>query len=235
MDEFDILTHIPAPSKCIFYGGSNSGKTVTCLDLIKRRNEIFRPLIEHVFLVYGSDNCDQYASLLDDAMIQFSSCDPEEVFAMVRELPRHSQKLIFVDDFGDYFMDLKKSQRQFMVHARHSNSTLLCSLQALNDGKGTSVNNLIANSDILFVHDSPFIGKALKQLNKNLFPTTPDNYLESALSQLHKNSTNPYEPLVIRLNQKFAFEKGRVSNNVFRAKDWGDVVLFGPKSLNPYK
>ena len=124
------------------------------MKLIKYRDQIFRPRIDHVFVVYASNNCDQYADLLDDAGVELTMCnDPTQKLNEILEMDRHLQKLIFFDDFSTWLMKQQDSARLFLQAARHNNISLICSAQVLRDGKGSNIMSLLKNTDILTLHD----------------------------------------------------------------------------------
>ena len=90
-NDFTTLSH---PSKIVCFGATVSGKTHWAKEVIKRRDELFFPHIDHVYIIYGSHNSDQYRDLWLDPNITLSSGDPDELIEDI--YTADGNKLLFV-------------------------------------------------------------------------------------------------------------------------------------------
>ena len=67
----------------------------------------------------------------------------------------------------------KKAQAMFTKHARHSETSVICSTQVLTDGNtagNAALKNLLRNTDILTIHESPFISDECARITRAMFP-----------------------------------------------------------------
>lgn len=215
------------PFKSIFYGSTNSGKTHHALTFIKNRDKLITPTVDKVFVCYGSANAEQYQDLLFDPNVEmFSDSSPDNFLDSIYKAP--GKKLLFIDDFCTWMMESKKSQSLFMTNARHSNLSVIITTQALNNGRGSSISNLLKNSDYLFMFRSPMMSPDVRRLSKQLFPSTDADFLPSALDLA--TELNPYNPILIRLNSKFPYDEiFRVSSDVVEATILTDIFIYIPR------
>lgn len=117
----------------------------------------------------------------------------------------------------------KKSIEMFTKHARHSATSVICSTQMLSDGNATgnaAIKNLLRNTDILTIHESPFIAEECARITKAMFRKQyPTEFLYEALGQAHKHSpAGIFEPLMLRLSGTWPYPEFRVCSNTFQAK-----------------
>lgn len=140
-------------------------------------------------------------------------------------------KQIFTD-YSEWLMSSKKAQLMFTKHARHSNTSIICSTQVLSDGGRGNMKNLLKNADVLTIHDSPFITSDCARITRELFPNAPRNYLHDSLPHAHKYSpAGCFEPLMVRLGANWQFPELRVSSNALHANHWLTLNFHLPKKV----
>lgn len=214
------------PFKAIFYGSSKSGKTSAAIRFIRNRDELITPKIDKVYVCYGSHNKHQYEELLTDPDVELYGDNPDNLLETIYKSP--GNKLMFLDDFCEWLTDSKESQIMFMKMARHSNLSVIITTQALNNGRGGSIGNLIKNADLLFLFQSAMMESDLRRLSRQIFSKADPEYLIAALDLAI--SSQPYTSLCVRLHQTFPYDFFfRVSSGVLEAKTLTDIFIYIPR------
>ena len=94
-DIWSDFTTICHPSKIICFGATHAGKSHWAINLIKRRDALFSQHIDHVYIIYGSRNSEQYHELWHDPNVTMSSSDPDTILEEIYAAP--GNKLLFID------------------------------------------------------------------------------------------------------------------------------------------